>query len=95
MVASLLVSFYGTRAAAMNWTAAYTNFALSIGFEKGSGCQFRDDRTRKRFHVHREYEGSPIVAGAILVQVRNYGKGLRTRDWKRTRDPRPESRAAL
>ena len=37
-VARLLLSIYGTRDAAMNWTAAYTNFALSIGFEKGKGC---------------------------------------------------------
>ena len=33
-----LPSLYGIRDAAMNWTAAYTRFALSIGFEKGSGC---------------------------------------------------------
>ena len=39
-VAQLLLSLYGIRDAAMNWTAAYTNFALSMGFEKGKGCLY-------------------------------------------------------
>ena len=38
MVARLNLSFYGTCDAAMNWTAAYTNFLISIGFEKVCGC---------------------------------------------------------
>ena len=38
MVARLNLSLYGTRDAAMNWTAVYTEFLISIGYAKGKSC---------------------------------------------------------
>ena len=40
--AELVMSMYGTRDAAANWEAAYTELLLSIGFEKGvaNPCHF-------------------------------------------------------
>ena len=38
MVAKLNLSLYGTRDAAMNWAAAYTEFRISICYIKRESC---------------------------------------------------------
>ena len=45
-------SLYGTRDAARNWEAAYTEFMVSIGFEVGTPCTFYHEEKDVRAAVH-------------------------------------------
>ena len=59
-----MLSLYGTRDAAQKWTAAYTKYLLSLGFEQGraSRCNFQHKRIDIRLTVRGD--GFLVVADA-------------------------------
>ena len=56
MVGKLLKSMYGTRDAAQNWEAEYSEFMELIGFQRGlaSPCVFYHPERNIRAVIHRD-----------------------------------------
>ena len=57
MCGLLKMSLYGTRDAAQNWEATYTEFMISIGYRQGiaSPCVLYNEDKELRCVVHGEY----------------------------------------